>query len=125
VREKFGTIAVIEDDASMCRSITRLLDAYGFATEAFPSGEAFLNRESILDVVCMILDIQLEGMSGIDLRHTLEMSGTRIPTIFITAMDNETLKQQAMNTGCVAYLHKPFSAYALIQAVKRSLASPV
>ena len=79
------TVAVVEDDPSMRRSVERLLNAHGFATEGYASAEAFLGRTSGSQAVCVILDIHLDGMTGIELRRQLTVSGSALPVIFMTA----------------------------------------
>jgi FixJ family two-component response regulator len=114
------TIAIVDDDASMLKGIERLLGAYGFITKAFTSAEAFLNLEAAASVDCLLLDIHLSGMSGIELRRHLSASGCRLPVIFMTAFDDEATRAKAQQAGCVAYLHKPFVANLLIGAIEKA-----
>ncbi len=102
------TIAVIEDDASMLRSIERLLAIEGFVVTAYTSAEAFLERASDSRAACLILDIQLPRMSGLELRQTLTATDRDLPIIFITAIEDKTVQQAAFQLGCAAYLRKPF-----------------
>lgn len=119
------TVAVVEDDPSVRRSVERLLNANGFATEGHSSAEAFLGRANASGIGCLVLDIHLGGMSGIELWHRLKASGINLSVIFITAVEDEALELEAVKAGCVAYLHKPFPAELLIRAVNRALtASP-
>ena len=127
IRAKFGIImptpkmiAVVDDDASMLKSIERLLGAYGFATRVFASAEAFLDLKARADIDCLLLDIHLGGMSGIELRHRLTASGCQLPVIFMTAFDDEATRIQAQTAGCSAFLHKPFAADLLIGAIKQA-----
>ena len=110
-------IAVIDDDPDMLKAIGRLLAAHGFRPEAFASAEAFLNRNWAREPACLVLDIHLGGMSGIDLQRRLKASGSRVPIIFITAIEDEAARGEAINAGCVAYLRKPFMARLLIGAI--------
>ena len=112
-------IGVVDDDASMLKGIERLLGAYGFATKVFASAEAFLDRNAAADVDCLLVDIHLGGMSGIELRHHLTASGCKLPVIFMTAFDDEATRMQAQSAGCIAFLHKPFSANLLIGAIEQ------
>jgi len=114
-------VAVVEDDPSTRRSLDRLLSAAGFATEAYASAEAFLEAAAERRSDCLVLDIHLLGMSGIELRRRLVASGANIPVIFITAVDEDALECEALRAGCVAYLHKPFPAQHLVGAIKRAL----
>jgi len=115
------TVAVVEDDPSMRRSVERLLNAHGFVTEGYSSAEAFLHRDPASRIGCIVLDIHLGGMSGIELRHRLKGSGSKLPVVFITAVDDEALELQGAQAGCVAYLHKPFPAELFIGAVNKAL----
>jgi FixJ family two-component response regulator len=114
-------VAVVEDDPSMRTSLERLLDAHGFLTQGYPSAEAFLHRDTASRISCLVLDIHLGGMSGIELRSRLKEAGSSLPVIFITAVDDAALERQGAKAGCVAYLHKPFSAALFIGAVNRAL----
>lgn len=112
-------VLVIDDDPSMLRSITRLLAVHGFATEAFSSAEAFLATDIPSAATCLLLDIHLDGISGIDLHRRLSASGSRLPIIFMTAVDDDAACKEAMETGCVAYLRKPFPASQLLDAIEK------
>lgn len=115
------TVAVVEDDLSMRRSLHRLLSAYGFQPVGYSSAEAFLSPETSVDIDCLVLDIELGGMSGIDLMRRLKDGGTNLPVILITALEENSLKTQAERLGCVAYLRKPFDASLLIAAINTAL----
>jgi FixJ family two-component response regulator len=110
----------VDDDASMLKGIERLLGAYGFATKVFTSAEAFLSLDGAADVDCLLLDIHLGGMSGIQLRRHLTVSGCKLPVIFMTAFDDAATRIQARSAGCTAYLHKPFVANLLISAIEKA-----
>jgi FixJ family two-component response regulator len=116
------TVAVVDDDRSMLVGVQRLLNAYGYATEVFASAEAFLDRGAATDADCLLLDIDLGGMSGIELQRRLASGGRAVPTIFMTALDDEATRARALETGCVAYLLKPFAGRSLIDAVKIAVA---
>jgi FixJ family two-component response regulator len=118
-----GIVAVIEDDPSMRRGVERLLAAHGFETESYESAEAFLACVATTQVRCVVLDIHLEGMSGIALRRQLTAAGSPLPVIFMTAVDEAKIEREATEAGCVAYLRKPFPADALVQAVKQAVES--
>ena len=115
-------VAVVEDDASVRRSLERLLTASGFTTESHASAEAFLEAKADQRPGCLVLDIQLPGMSGIDLRRRLTASGSQVAVIFITALEDDGLEREALKAGCLAYLRKPFSGKLLIEAVEKALA---
>jgi len=113
-------VAVIDDDPSMLRAAENLLDAHGFATKVFASAEEFLARGVATQVDCLLLDIHLGGMSGIELRRQLKVSGSGLPVIFMTALDDEAMCSQALKEGCVALLRKPFQARQLIDAIGKA-----
>jgi FixJ family two-component response regulator len=110
-------VTVIDDDPTMLRAIERLLRATGFNVETFASAEAFLANNGRAS--CLVLDIHLGGMSGIELRRKLVAAGSEPPTIFITAIDDETTRKEATKAGCVAYLRKPFLARLLVDAIDK------
>jgi FixJ family two-component response regulator len=119
-------VAVVEDDPSMRKSIERLLNAHGFPTAVYSSGESFLSRDARIKIGCVVLDIHLDGMSGIELRRWLKQSGSTVSVVFVTAVDDDALELEAFQAGCVAYLHKPFSAASLVGAVNKALSdSPI
>jgi FixJ family two-component response regulator len=111
------TIAVVDDNPSMLQGLSRLLSAHGFRVRAFSSAESFLDDIARCDADCLLLDIHLGGISGIDLQRRLTSSGADLPVIFMTAIDNEATRQEAFDAGCVAYLRKPFLAKLLIDAI--------
>ncbi|MFW8584238.1 response regulator transcription factor [Rhizobium beringeri] len=115
------TVAVVDDDASLRRSLGRLLNAYGFQAEEYTSAEDFLARDPNTAIDCLVLDIDLGGMSGIDLQRRLKAEGTSLPVIFITALETASAKAEAEKVGCVAYLQKQFPGGALIAAINKAL----
>jgi len=115
------TIFAIDDDPGMLRSIKRLLKAYQFHVQAFESAEAFLDGANLCNAGCLVLDINLSGMSGIELKRKLASSGVSIPTIFITGKDSEIVRKAALEVGCAAYLSKPFEAKQLTDAIEKAL----
>jgi len=114
-------IFVIDDDPGMVRTIERLLKVYGFDVQAFEGAEAFLENANPRDAACLVLDIGLSGMSGIELSHKLAHSGISVPVIFITGEDGETVRKAALEVRCFAYLSKPFPAEQLINAIGKAL----
>jgi FixJ family two-component response regulator len=114
---RMRTIAVIEDDPSMLQGLKRLLSAHGFRVRTFASAESFLDGIANYEVDCLLLDIHLGGISGIDLQRRLASSGTDLPVIFMTAIDSQATRQEAFDDGCIAYLKKPFLAKLLIDAI--------
>src|SRR5258705_11202158 len=110
-------VAIVEDDPSMLKGLQRLLTAHGFVTEAYTSAEKFLERGAESRASCLILDINLGGISGLELRRRLAAAGSRLPVIVMTSGDSETVQTAAIAAGCVAYLHKPFPAGHLMNAI--------
>jgi FixJ family two-component response regulator len=113
------SIALIEDDPSMLQGLNRLLSAHGFRVQTFASAESFLDDIANRKVDCLVLDVHLGGISGIELQRRLTSSGCDLPVIFMTAIDNEATRQEAFDAGCIAYLRKPFLAKLLIDAISR------
>ena len=108
----------------MRRSIQRLLAVHGFAVEVFMSAEAFLDRGHSDQLGCLVLDIQLPGMSGLELRARMIESGSSLPTVFITGVEDEDIEAAAARLGCVAYLRKPFPPELLVSVVNGALSDP-
>jgi FixJ family two-component response regulator len=118
-REKVN-VAIVDDDASLCKALARLLFAAGISTIVYESAEAFLANGASHDLDCLILDIELSGMSGLDLQRSLTALGREIPIVFITAHDEPELAEQATRLGCVAYLRKTDPGQAVLEAVGRA-----
>ena len=114
-------VTIVEDDVSMRRSLERLLSVHGFLVQSFSSAEAFLAASHEGQVDCLVLDIHLPGMSGIELRSQLDGSGQVVPVVFITAIDDDELEQEIRRWGCVDYLRKPFAPETLISAVNHAV----
>jgi FixJ family two-component response regulator len=119
-----GKIIVVEDDALMARALERLLRAHGFAVRSFSSAEAYLALGADSDTICLLVDIRLAGISGVELRRGLLTAGSNVPVIFITAFDSESTHREALEVGYSAYLLKPFSASALIDAITTACGLP-
>jgi FixJ family two-component response regulator len=111
-------VIVVDDDPGILRAVQRVLQLHGFETEVFSSVEGFLEGAHLGDATCLVLDIHLQHMSGIELRRQLTRSGYSLPVIFITAVESETTHKAALEAGCIAYLHKPFSSDLLIKAIE-------
>ena len=114
-------VLVVDDDPSILGAVDRLLRVRGFDTEVFGSVESFLARANLCDATCLVLDIHLNGMCGIELRRQLKFSGIELPVIFITGNDSEATRKAAMEAGCVAYLPKPFPTKSLLDAIEAAL----
>ncbi|TYL83383.1 response regulator transcription factor [Bradyrhizobium cytisi] len=119
------SIYVVDDDSSMRRSMERLLRKHGFDAVAFESAGALLRYGCFEEACCIVLDINLDGESGISLRRRLASEGTTVPVIYITGNDCHANQAAAMQSGCAAYLAKPFAASALIDSIERVCAKDV
>jgi FixJ family two-component response regulator len=117
-----GPILVVDDDASMRISISRLLRARGFSASLFDSAAAMLDHDAYGDVLCIIIDINLSEASGIALRRRLSENGVVAPVIYITGNDSHATRSAALESDCIAYLTKPFTANALMEAIERAVA---
>ncbi len=113
-------IAVVENDPAMLKALERLLRASGYAPETFVSAESYLARSGS-PVGCLLLDIDLGGISGLALQRRLVDAGTAPPIIFITGETDASARSQAMEQGCLAYLRKPFESAALLSALQGAL----
>jgi FixJ family two-component response regulator len=113
------TIAVIDDNPGMLQGLSRLLWARGFRVQTFASAESFLEEVTRVSADCLVLDIHLSGISGIELQRQLTLAGSELPVIFMTAIDNEATRQEAFDAGCIAYLKKPFRGQLLFDAISK------
>jgi FixJ family two-component response regulator len=111
-------VIVVDDDPGILRALQRVLQLHGFETEVFSSVEDFLESAHLGEATCLVLDIHLQHLSGIELRRQLTRSGHSLPVIFITAVESEATHKAALEAGCVAYLHKPFPSDLLIEAIE-------
>lgn len=114
-------VAVVDDDESVRESLPDLLGELGFAACAFSSAEAFLSSDNIGQVRCLVLDIAMPGMNGLDLQGELQRRGQKIPIVFITALKDEAKRARALEQGAVTILLKPFSDTALLAALNAAL----
>jgi FixJ family two-component response regulator len=113
-------VCVVDDDASIRRVLRRILNATGFRVESFASAEEFLESEHRGGADCLVLDVHLGGLSGLDLQERLAASGARTPAVIITAHDTAPTRERARHAA-VEYLSKPFDRDALIAAIRRSI----
>jgi FixJ family two-component response regulator len=113
-------VYVIDDDASLLRALRRLLAAGGFRVCTFSSAEDFL-ESATMTPACLVLDVHLGGLSGLDLQEHLLASGRKIPVVFITAHDDALTRERAQRAGAVDYLRKPFNDELLIAGIQRAL----
>ncbi len=113
-------ISVVDDDASVREAIRGLLRSAGFDAEVFGSAEEFLGSGRLAGTTCLVLDVRMPGMSGIELRERLIASGHAVPIIFITAHADEDERARALDRGAVDCLRKPFSDDALLDAIAKA-----
>ena len=116
-------ISVVDDDESVRESLSGLIRSVGFGVMVFASAEEFLSSNRLLDTDCLILDVRMPGMNGLELQRRLATSHMSIPVIFITAHGDEEARVRALNGGAVEYLLKPFSEEALLSAIDAALKS--
>jgi len=114
-------VSVVDDDESVRESLPDLLRQFGFAAQAFSSGEAFLASDVVSETSCLLLDLAMPGMSGPDVQHELRRRRQEVPIVFITANGDETIRPRLMAEGAVECLFKPFSETALFNALNTAL----
>ena len=112
-------VAVVDDDESLCRSLGRLLRAGGIQPVTYLSAEAFLADTKHPQFDCLVLDVQLGGMSGIELSRRLAAVGGRTPFIFITAFDTPETREEALAAGCAAFFCKNDSGAEVLETIRR------
>jgi FixJ family two-component response regulator len=110
-------VSVIDDDESVRESLPDLLRELGYSVRAFSSAEEFLASDCIAETGCLLLDIAMPGMSGLDLQQELTVRGQKIPIVFMTALADETVRPRVLEQGAVECLFKPFSDTALLEAL--------
>ena len=116
-------ISVVDDDESVRESLSGLIRSVGFGVMVFASAEELLTSDRLPDTDCLILDVRMPGMNGLELQRQLAASHMSIPVIFITAHGDEESRVRALNGGAVEYLLKPFSEEALLSAIDAALKS--
>jgi FixJ family two-component response regulator len=115
-------VIVVDDDPGMLMSVKRLLRVNGYDSLLFSSAKAFKEQADFDDALCVVMDINLEPGSGIELRHSLKAAGNPTPVIYMTGNDNPAVRKAALDSGCIAFLTKPFSVGELIGALKTASA---
>ena len=115
--ERSNIVAVLDDDLDVLNGIGRLLSAHEYDCELYSSAQAFWAAAAASRASCVVVDIQLGNDSGIALVRRLRQGGSAIPVVFITGSADERLRNEALETGCVGFLQKPFAPAALIAAV--------
>ena len=111
---------MVDDDPGMLRGVQRLLKEHGYDSVSFPSADAFQRHDDFDRAICVVLDIDLDDDSGIEVRHRLKAAGITLPVIYITGKDDPRTRMAAIESGCLAYLTKPFAAWSLIEPIYRA-----
>ena len=114
-------ISVVDDDDAIRISLENLIRSVGMRAQGFPSAEAFLRSNQVHETDCLILDVHIPGISGLELQHQLAATNSHLPIIIITAHENENWRRQALHAGAVAFLYKPFYEEALLKAIGTAL----
>jgi FixJ family two-component response regulator len=115
-------VLVVDDDSGILEGLDRLLRAHAYVPILFSSAEAFNNHTDFDSAVCVILDINLNDGSGIELRHRLRADGISVPVIYVTGNEDPAVREAALDSGCIAFLTKPFSTQSLIESLKKASA---
>jgi FixJ family two-component response regulator len=113
-------VYVVDDDTSLLQSLGRLLRSLGYASLLFPSAEAFAKHDDFDEAACILLDIDLGLVSGIEVGRRLKAANVSVPIIYMTGNDTPAVREAAHRSGCLAFLTKPFSATALAQYLQRA-----
>lgn len=118
---KQSVVMIVDDDDSMRRAARRLIKAFGFAVDTFSSAEDFLASGRLDETACLVLDVHMPGLSGLELQARLNAMGYHLPIVFITAFADDNARTQALKAGACAYLVKPFEEDDLLDCVNRAL----
>jgi FixJ family two-component response regulator len=121
---KSVTISVVDDDSWARDGVRELVESLGYQAFAFASAEQFLESGLLDKTACLITDVQMPGLSGLDLQHELGSKGYRIPIIFITAYPDERRREHALSAGAIGFLTKPFDERSLIDCLTLAVAAP-
>ena len=116
-------ISIVDDDDSLRNSLNNLIRSVGFGVQDFSSAEAFLKSNLLYDTACLILDVRMPGMSGLELQRQLAVTHCRIPIILITSHGDDGERGRALEAGAVEFLYKPFREEALLNAIHMALTS--
>jgi FixJ family two-component response regulator len=116
-----SVISVVDDDASVRAATNNLLSSHGYLVHTFASAEEFLQSTCLHDTSCVVADVQMASMSGLDLLTHMHAQGFNVPFVFITAFPEESIRAHALRAGAIGFLAKPFAAPALINCVEAAL----
>jgi FixJ family two-component response regulator len=120
-RVQGSIISIIDDDVSVRTAVARLLTSMGFGAHTFASAHEFLGSPRLKDTLCIVADVEMPGMSGLELQDHLIAHGAKIPVIFVTGFPDDRIRERAMKGGAVCFLSKPFDEAALLECVERTL----
>jgi CheY-like chemotaxis protein len=115
-----NVIAIVDDDSDIREALEHLLSLRGYRIETYASAEEFIDAATATEASCLVVDMQLGDILGVELCRHLSANGFKFPIIFMTGCQSETLQKKAMDFGCIAYLHKPFATDRLIEAVAKA-----
>lgn len=121
---KTALIAIVDDDEALREALGSIMKAAGYSTATFASAEEFLDSASRKDTACLILDVRLLGMSGIELQRRLAEANSDLPIIFVTAHGDAALRDQVMKAGAAGFLNKPVRSEALLKEIHAALEKP-
>ena len=119
---KVPVISIVDDDESVREATKGLVRSLGYVAATFASGEEFLNSDRVNDTSCLITDVQMPGLDGLELQSRLTTMGRHVPIIFVTAFPQERIRARALKAGAFGFLSKPFSDASLIACLDRALA---
>src|SRR3954453_1562976 len=119
--EGIAMVSVVDDDASMREALRGLLRSTGLRVEVFASAEEFLASGRLSGTACLVLDMRMPGLSGLQLQERLLASGSRVPCIFISAHSDEAMRARALEAGAIEFLQKPFNDDALLDAIAKAI----
>jgi FixJ family two-component response regulator len=118
-------ISIVDDDESVRTAVGSLIKSLGFVARTFASAEEFLSSPHVDETACLISDVQMPGISGVELQSRLAADNYRTPIIFISAFGNESVAQRALKAGATAFLQKPFDGKTLVKCLDKALNSPL
>jgi FixJ family two-component response regulator len=114
-------ISIVDDDDALRNSLKNLIRSFGWRVQCFSSAEAFLRSNQVGETGCLILDVRMRGISGLELQRQMVVANSHTPIIFITAHEDDDRRRQALEAGAVAFLHKPFYQEELLNAIDAAL----
>jgi len=118
---RLSIVSIVDDDASVRMAAERIVRSMDLAATTFASCRDFLGSPDLLNTSCIIADVQMPGMSGVELQRTLKARGLSIPMIFITAYPNDKIRKQALDAGAVCFLNKPFDGALMMECIEQAL----